>query len=97
MCIFISISKGKKKERERRHRVMDDIQNVGNGEYICADEIEKLSAFKQFTLSLNILAAMVPNVIIALTLAAYSVLKHVYYLMFSKPLNSIRGQLAVVI
>lgn len=76
--------------------VMDDIQSVGAETYICADEIEKLGAFKRFTNALAILITLVPNLIIAAALASYSVVKHVYELMFPKPLHSIRGQLAVV-
>lgn len=76
--------------------VMEDIHNLGERKYICADEIKPLSASKKFLLSIKILTTIVPSLFIAFALAVYSVLKNVYHLVFPKPLKSIRGQLAVV-
>lgn len=76
---------------------MDNIQNLGEQKYIRADEIEQLSVFKRFTLTLNILISLVPNMIIVCALSGYSTLRNLYHLVFPKPLNSIRDQLAVVI
>lgn len=76
---------------------MDDIQNLGDQKYICADEIEQLSVFKRFTLIVNIFISLVPNMIVACALSGYSMLTNVYHLVVPKPLNSIRDQLAVVI
>lgn len=75
---------------------MEDLHNLGEQTYNRADDIEPLSASKQFLLTLKILTTMVPSVFTACALAACSVLKSVYHLVFPKPLNSIRGQLAVV-
>lgn len=75
---------------------MEDLHNLGQQKYNCADEIEPLSASKQFLLTLKILTTIVPSLCTAVAWAACSVLKSVYHLVFPKPLNSIRGQLAVV-
>lgn len=80
----------------QKYTVMDDIHYTGSEQYNRAEKIEKLSVRKQFMCGLEILFALLPNVMTAFATIGYSVLKQIYYLIYPKPLRNIRGQLAVV-